>query len=280
MASKVSKAEHMAHDAASSRWMTLLARLGYAIKGVVYLIIGILALQLVFGSGGSTTDQRGAIERISALPFGKFLLIIVAIGLFGFALWSFIQAIYDTEGQGGDAKGIVARVGYAIVGLSYGSLGYAALQIVMGSGSNVKSSTTSTQDWTSTLLRQPFGQALVVILGLIVLGVACYLYYKAYAAKFQRRLYLTDVAAQNRKLVITIGRVGYAALGVVFTIVGLLLIVAAAQNNASKAVGLDGALLQLQQQSFGPILLAIVALGLIAYGVYSFVEARYRRIGR
>ena len=276
----VNEAKYKARGAASSKWVTMLARLGYAIKGVVYLIIGILAVQLAIGIGGKATDQRGAIQAISALPFGKFLLIIVTIGLVGFALWCFIQALFDTEGKGSKAGGIIARIGYAAVGIGYLTLAFGAFQVVTGAGSGPKSSTTSTQDWTATLLRQPFGVTLVVLAGLVVLAIAGYLYYKAYSAKFQSRFDLARLSAQMRKAVIFLGRLGYGALGVVFTIVGIFLIVAALQHNAHKAVGLDGALLQLTREPFGQLLLAVVALGLIAYGVYSFLEAAYRRVGR
>ena len=148
-----------------------------------------------------------------------------------------------------------------------------------GTGNGGQSSTVKTQDWTAKLLDLPFGRVLVILVGLIVLAVAGYLYYKAYSANFQQRLSLTGLGAQMKKGAIALGRVGYAALGVVFTVISIFLIVAAFQHNASKAVGLDGALKDLAHQPFGLILLGIVALGLIAYGLYSFVEARYRRIG-
>jgi len=277
---QVNEAKYAADRAAGSKWVTWLARLGYAAKGVVYLIIGGLAAKLAIGQGGATTDQRGALQTIYEQPFGKFLLAVVAIGLLGFALWSFIQAIYDTEGKGRDAKGIIARIGYAAVGVAYAALAFGAYQLVAGTGNVGQSSTTSTQDWTTTLLKLPAGVALVVIVGLVVLGVALYLFAKAYTAKFQRRLNLAGVSAQLRKFVIFLGRFGYAALGVVFTIVGFFLIVAAIQYNPQKAKGLDTALRELLRLPFGPLLLGIVALGLIAYGVYSFAEARYRRVGR
>ena len=135
------QAERMARNAATSRWMSRLARLGYATKGVVYLIIGGLAAQLAIGHGGSATDQRGALQTIYAQPFGKFLLAIVALGLLGFALWCFIQALFDTEGKGRDAKGVIERLGYAMVGVSYGALAFGASQLVTGTGSGGKSST-------------------------------------------------------------------------------------------------------------------------------------------
>src|SRR6266700_3989903 len=182
------QAERMARTAATGTWMSRLARLGYATKGVVYLIIGGLAAQLAIGHGGSATDQHGALQTIYAQSFGKFLLAIVALGLLGFAVWCFIQAIYDTEGKGRDAKGIIARIGYAVVGVAYGALAFGAYQLVAGTGSGGKSSTTTAQDWTTLLLKQPLGVALVVFVGLVVIAVALYLFSKAYSAKFRFRL--------------------------------------------------------------------------------------------
>ncbi len=280
VANRAHEAEYSARRAATSPVMVMLARLGYAVKGVLYVVIGILAALLGFGHGGSTTDQRGALGAISSLPFSKFLLVVITIGLFAFGLWSVIQGIFDTEGEGKRAKGIIARIGYAVVGIAYIVLGFGSLRLLTGSGSAGQSTTSSTQDWTATLLKAPGGQFLVVIVGLVVLGIAVYLYMKAYKAPFRSKLNLGNVQASVRKAIINLGRFGYAALGVVFTIIGIFLIVAAAQFDPKKAVGLDGALQQLLHQPFGPVLLVIVALGLIAYGLYSFAEARYRRIGR
>lgn len=276
----VTEAKYKARSAATSPAMAGLARLGYAIKGVVYVLIGFLAFQLAIGHGGNApTDQSGALDLIAREPFGKFLMVIVAIGLLAFALWSLIQAIFDTEGKGRRAKGIVARIGYAAVGVSYAILGIGAFQLVTGSG-GPRNSTSTTQNWTALLLKQPFGVVLVVLVGLVILGVAVYLFAKAKSANFRSRLNLASVTAQVRKVVIGLGRFGYAALGVVLAIVGIFMIAAAVQHNPSQAKGLDTALLELSRQPFGPLLLAIVALGLLAYGIYSFVEARYRRVGR
>lgn len=271
--------KQMASGVATSRGMTMLARLGYACKGVVYLIIGGLAVKLAIGQGGAATDQKGALQTIYEQPFGKFLLVVVGIGLIVFALWSFIQAIFDTEGKGRKAKGIIGRIGYAAVGVGYALTAIGAFSLVTGSGSGGQGSTASTQDLTARLLKLPFGVALVVLVGLIVLGVALYLYSKAYSANFQQRLDLAGLSASVRKFLIFLGRLGYAALGVVFTIIGIFMIVAAVQFNSQKAKGLDTALKELLHLPFGPLLLGIVALGLFAYGVYSLVEARYRRLG-
>ncbi len=116
---QVNQAERTARNAATSKWIAWLARLGYAVRGIVYLIIGGLAAKLAIGQGGAVTDQRGAIHIISDQPFGKFLLVIIGIGLIGYAWWSFIQALFDTEGNGNNAKGILSRLGYAAVGVTY-----------------------------------------------------------------------------------------------------------------------------------------------------------------
>lgn len=279
VSNKAHEAGQAAKSTATNRWMLLLARCGYATKGVVYLIIGVLAVQVALGAGGATTDQRGALRTISDQPLGRVLLVIVAVGLLGFALWSLIQAIFDPEGRGTKAKGIVARLGSAALAISYAALSFGAFQLVLGSGNGGKSSTTSTQEGTAVLLRQPFGPALVILVGLVVIGIACFLFFRAYTANFQSRLNLTTVSAQVRKLMINIGRVGHAAMGVVLTVIGIFLIIAALQDNATKAKGIDSVLQVLAHQPFGQVLLGIVSLGLIAYGVYSFVEARYRRLG-
>ncbi|HYX50944.1 MAG TPA: DUF1206 domain-containing protein [Ktedonobacteraceae bacterium] len=274
-------ANQTARNAASSHWITLLARFGYGAKGVVYLIVGWLAVEVAIGVGGKTTDQRGALQVIAEQPFGKFLLALVIIGLIGFAIWCFLQAWFDTEGKGSDIKGIIGRLGYAVTGVSYAILAFGAFQLVTrtGSGSAPKSTTSSTQDVTAQLLNHSWGVVAVVILGLIVIGVALYMFAKAYTAKFQRRLELSGLSAQLRRVVIFLGRFGYAALGVVFSIIGIFLIVAAVQHNPHQAKGLDTVLRTLAQEPFGQVLLGIVALGLVAYGVYSFVEARYRMVG-
>ena len=274
------QAERTLRNTATGTWMSRLARLGYATKGVVYLIIGGLATQLAVGHGGSATDQRGALRVIYEQPFGKFLLAIVALGLLGFALWSFVQAIFDTEGKGRSAKGSIERIGYALVGVSSGALAFGAYQLAAGTGSGGNSSTANAQDWTAFLLKQSFGVVLVVLVGLVVIAVAFYLFSKAYSAKFRSQLNLATVGAQMQRMIIFVGRCGYAALGVVFSIIGLFLIVAASQHDPQQAKGLDSALQELLHQPFGPLLLGIVALGLIAYGAYSLVEARYRRVGR
>jgi hypothetical protein len=276
-------AAHQAHrvtrDAVASPWITALARAGYAAKGVVYLIIGWLTLLAAIGAGGRVTDTKGAILTIYDQPFGTVLLAIVVVGLCGFAVWSFVQAWLDTEGKGGTAGGIVARLGYVAVGVAYLILSFTALQLVLGAGHGGKSSDATTQGWTARLLTFPFGRVLVVLVGIVILGVALYMFYKAYSARFQRRLNLAGLSQAARKGVVMCGRCGYAAIGVVFVVIGVFMIIAGLRHNAHAAKGLAGALRELAHQPYGSPVLGIVALGLLIYGVYSLAEARYRRVG-
>jgi len=256
-----------------SVWVERLARFGYASKGVVYGIVGLLAAQAAFGTGGRTTDTRGALQTLLTQPFGKLLLALVAIGLIGYVLWRFVQAIKDPENKGTDAKGLAQRIGYAINGLIYASLAVSAVRLIQGSGSS--SNSNSTEDWTGRLLSQPFGQWLVGTIGVFIIGLGFYQFYKAFTAKFKRKLNLTELSDTERKWVMAICRFGLLARGVVFCIIGWFLIQAATQFDASAAGGLDEALQTLAQQPYGSWLLGIVALGLVAYGIYLLIQARY-----
>lgn len=274
----VREAELNARQAANNPWAKRFARAGYATKGIVYVLIGVLAVRTALGAGGAPTDRQGALLTVYHEPFGRILLVLITIGLGAFGLWSLTQALLDTERKGTDAKGIVQRAAYAIVAFSYLALAIAAGRLAAGSGSGGQSSDTSTQDWTARLLDTPIGVALVILVGLIVLAVAGFMFQRAWTAKFEQELELIRMSEGMRRGVVVLGRIGNAALGVVFSVIGLFLIVAAVKHDPHQAKGLGGALTTTAQQPFGPILLIVVALGLAAYGFYSFAEARYRRI--
>lgn len=262
---------------AAHPWFERLARLGCAAKGVVYFIVGLLAAQAAIGAGGATTDTSGALQAIVTQPFGKFLLGVVTVGIIGYVLWRSVQTVLDPEhaGQTHDAKRSLRRVGYAGSALAYTGLALTAIKLILGSGG---SNGHATQDWTARFLEQPFGQWLVGLAGAVTIGVGFWHLYQAYQAKFQREFNLQEMSSTERTWTVGLGRAGIAARGVVFAVIGLFLVQAARHSDASEARGLGGALAALAQQPFGPWILGLVALGLIAYGLYSAVEARYRRI--
>lgn len=259
-------------------WIEKLARLGYATKGIVYAIVGILAVKIAVYSGAEKADSAGALHAIAAQPFGQILLILIAVGLAAYALWRFVEAVLDPERQGGDADGVVHRLGYAISGLIYGGLAAEATLLIVDASKASGNSGDSTSDWTARLLQQPFGQWLVGIVGAGIIGFGFYWLYRAYSTKFRKKLDLGRMSQQQKTWAIRISRIGIAARGIVFVLIGSFLIQAARQYDPSKAKGTDGALHALAQQPFGKVLLAIVALGLIAYGIYMGIQARYRRI--
>ena len=268
-------AQHAAHSAARSDTVEKLARFGYAVKGVVYGLIGVLAIMAAFGSGGQTSGSRGVLDTIAGGPFGQVLLVLVAIGLFGYALWRFVQSIVDPDNKGTDAEGLVKRTGYFISGVIYAGLGIAAVRLLTGSGGGGGSNADSR---TATLMEQPFGLWLVGIVGATIIGYGLYQLYKAKEASFFDKLKTGQMSATERTWTKRSGRAGLAARGVVFGIICFFLIQAALSANPQEARGLGGALDTLAAQPYGPYLLGLVALGLVGYGVYCGVNARYRKI--
>jgi len=262
---------------AASPWIEGLGRFGYAAKGLVYLIVGGLAVQAALGQGGGTTDQSGALGHVAAAPFGKSLLVVIAIGLVGYALWKMVVGILDTEHRGSEWKGLLTRAVDAAVGFVYLGLAYTALRIAMGDG-NVQGSSQQTQDWTARLMSQPFGTWLVVLVGLVVIGNGLFQLFRAYKGGLCEKLDCGDMSQGQEAWFERIGRAGYAARGIAFMTIGGLLIAAGMHNNPSEAQGLDGALATLASQPFGPYILLVVAAGLAAYGMYALIEARYRRM--
>ena len=258
-------------------WIVPLARVGFVAKGIVYIIIGTLAALAAFTGGGKTTDSRGAFEEILSQSYGKLLLGAIAVGMFAYALWRIVQAVQDTENKGSDAKGIAKRIGYAAIGVIHLGLAYSAAQLIFGSGGESRGDA-APKEWTAALLEQPFGQWLVGAVGLGFIAFAGYQFYKAYTAKFREKLKTDEMDEKMQTSAVRFGQAGLSARGVVFGIIGVFLILAAFHSDAGEARGLSGALRALEQQSYGQWVLGIVALGLVAYGFYMFVMARYRRM--
>jgi hypothetical protein len=269
------EAKKASKKVAESRWVVWVARFGYASKGVVYIVVGALATLAATGLGGEATDARGALQSIARQPFGKILLGVVSAGLVGYVLWRWVQAITDADDKGSDAKGLSLRVGYFFSGVVYAGLAFTALQILLYAR---RANGNAPRDWTVWLMSLPFGQWIVGLIGAGVVGYGLYQIYKGYKAKFRRRLKRGEMGEARHDWMTLTGRIGYAARGVVFCVVGAFLVQAALHFEPNEVKGLDGALQALAQESFGPWVLGLVAVGLVAYGFYMLVEARYRII--
>jgi Domain of Unknown Function (DUF1206) len=256
-------------------WMERLARLGYATEGAMYTLIGLLAAGVAFGSGGHATGQRGALEIVAGSPFGGALVGLIALGFLGYALWRGLQAIADPDGEGTDVKALGKRAGYGVSALVYAGLAFSAVGLILGSASR---GGRTPDDWTALLLSWPLGRVLVVCVGIAVVGLGLRELYQAYKARFLEHLELDEMGERARRWTERWGRLGIAARGLVFGVVGTFLIRAALEHDPQEARGLGGALQTLARQPLGSWLLSVVALGLVAYGLFMLSVARYRHI--
>ncbi|MGY2131067.1 DUF1206 domain-containing protein [Hymenobacter sp. HD11105] len=250
-----------------------LARFGFAAKGVVYIVVGTLAVMAATGvQGGKTADKQQALQTIQDLPFGRVLLGLVAFGLLGYVVWRLVQAFRDTEDKGSDAKGMARRLGYAGSGLLYAGLAFAAGRAALSGGASGQGGGTQ-QSLIAKLLDQSWGQWALGAIALGVIGAGLYQIYRAYSGKFSKHVNSSGLPAEQQRIVYRTGQVGYTARGIVMAIIGYFLLQAAMQSNSNAAQGTEGAFDLLA--SMGPAVLAIVALGLMAYGVYMLVQAKY-----
>ena len=245
-------------------WIETLARAGYAAKGVVYILIGFIAARVAFGNGGNVEGSTGAIRTLRDETFGTAMLWLIGLGLLGYVVWRLVAAIRNPE----NAK-TGKRAFYVVSALVYGALALEALRLATGSGGG------SETHWTSTLLAQPFGRVLTGIVGLAIAGYGIQQLWRGWTADLDRRLDLSPLSATTRTWVRRLGRFGLAARGVVLVILGYIFLRAALDAQASESGDVEGVLGSMTDK---PWLLAVIGLGFIAYGAYTVVLARYRRI--
>jgi hypothetical protein len=269
----VRKAQATGDDIAQSRQFEWLARAGLVARGVIYAIIGVLAIKLALGDGGKVTNQQGALETIAKQPFGKLLLILMAVGLAGYATWRLVRAAVGHGPEASDdtkerLDGLFSGIGYALLCVT-------AISILIGAGSGGSGgpgkATGGVLDW-------PAGQLLVGIAGLIIIGVGLQQGYKGIKKKFLEDSKTERMSEGVERSFTALGIFGHLARMIVFGLIGYFLVRAAIDYDADKAVGLDGALTRVAHASYGPLLLGIVAAGLIGFAAYSVVDARYRRV--
>jgi len=244
------------------------ARVGYAVSGVLHLMIGWIALQVAWSASGKSADQSGALQALAGNSVGRLTLWVAVVGFFALGLWQVANALASHPSPGSSpwparAKGISKAV-------LYFALAWASFNTAKGHPSSSKA---QSADFTASLLQHNGGRLVVAVVGLAVVGTGGYHVVKGWARKF-----LQDLSQNPGVLATRAGVVGYIAKGFALVVVGVLFLSAAAQNSARKATGLDGALRTLRQQPEGPWLLTAVALGIAAYGVYSFARARHARV--
>lgn len=264
------------------KWIENFARVGLTAKGVVYCLVGILAFMAAFELGKNSTQsagKQGVFQFIQEQPFGKWLLAIVALGLVCYTIWRFIQGIKDTENKGDDAKGIAVRMRYVFSGLVYGALAYLAANMVLGNSNGNGGGSNSRETLASELLHQPFGQWLVGIVAVITMLTGIYQVYYALSDKYKKNVHAAGMKHEIEEKMVRMGKIGYIARGVVWLVIGYLFLKAALQSDAQEAGGSADAFHFLENATYGSYLLGAVAIGLIFYGIFMFMRAKYQPIG-
>jgi hypothetical protein len=261
--------------AAFSPLMEAFERLGYGVRGLIYITMGLLALTVTLGKGGAPVDPQGAISAIGRQPAGMLLLWVVLIGLVSYSLWGVIRAVFDPLHKGRDAKGLLTRAAFLVSAASYAILVLYTYGIISGSGSG--QSGAGTQKSMASIMSTSWGPFVIGILGVAVIAVGLYQIYQGFNSSFDKQFQPYAMTAQEVKAATQLGRFGTAARGFVLALVGILVCTAAFQSNSSQAVGFGAALTALMRQPYGMWLLGIVAVGLMAFGVFSMACAVWFR---
>jgi Domain of Unknown Function (DUF1206) len=262
--------------AKNSKTMQILGRAGMVCYGVVHLVLAYLAIQVATGDKSEQADQKGAIQEIGSTAFGGFLLWVVGLGLIAFGAWQVLLAVRGFQWVDKKSKRTGKRIGAAARAVVGFSLGVTSIVYAIGSGGG-GSSSEQQQTMTAKVLALPAGPFLVGLVALVIIGVAVGTAVKGIRKSFVDDLDMTDLPRGTQQWVRRLGVVGYVAKGVTFSIVGILVGIAAIQHDPKQAGGLDAALKTLANQPFGTVALFVVALGLAAYGVYCFAAAKAQK---
>ena len=247
--------------------------MGLAARGVLYILIGWIAILVAIGHSSQRADQQGALQMLAGQPYGLVSLWLMGIGFVGYALWRLSEAAFGVTGEG---NGVGPRLISLVRAVIYAFFAYLTFKIISGVGSG--SQTGKQQDLTATVMHHPAGQWLVGVVGLIIVIAGLVLVAQGIGRKFLKYLRLSEMSPRTRRVVEPLGIIGTAARGAVFAVAGILVIDAAVTYQPSKAGGIDKALLTLRNQPFGEFLLLLAALGLVIFGVYGLCEARWRKV--
>jgi hypothetical protein len=264
-----------ANQAAPSKTMAVLARAGLAARGVMYVLVGFIAVQIAVTGSHQQADRAGAIRLVAHSPFGSVLLWLLVIGFAGMTLWRLSEAIWGTAEP--DGRKATKRLASLACGVFYGVLTYGILKYAIGIG-QPSSSDKQSRDLTAVVLRHPGGQILVAVVGIVIVIAGLVFIYLAYKRRFLKHLQMGTASPTTRTVVTRLGQIGGIARGIVFCTVGVFLFIAAKNAKPRQAKGIDSALRALAHTPAGPWVLVVVALGLAIFGIYSWCEARWRAV--
>jgi Domain of Unknown Function (DUF1206) len=251
-------------------WM---ARFGYLTRGVVFIIVGSLALLVANGSGARPQGARDALQMLFEHPLGGLLLWAIAFGLACFAAWRFLQSLFDADRLGRDLYGLMRRGAYGAGGLFYLALAAATARI--GFQTRTTTEDQAARGWTHWLMIKPLGRDLIALIAIVLIGIAIGIAVNALRATYRRKL---DAKRTSIAWAVAIGSFGMMTRAFVFLMIGVFLGLAAYDYNSQEVVGLSGVLTTLEHQAYGRWLLAVAALGLVAFGCFEMIEAYARRV--
>jgi hypothetical protein len=262
-------------QAAETPWARGLARWGLVSKGVLYMLVGLIAANVSIGGADRIRDRGGALAALADTWPGKLLVGAVAVGLAGYALWRFGEVLLGHTFEGREQLSLLKRLGVLARGVWYLGLLGIALSVLVGAD---EEGSGREDRFTARVLEWPAGRWLVAAVGLGVAGAGAFNLWRGLTARFRKRLKLRTMSDVEDKAFTAVGSLGHFARGVVFGLIGLFLVRAGWHYDPKETVGLDGALAEIVEQDYGDTLLGLVATGLLAYAVYCFVEARYREV--
>ena len=265
-----------AKDVARGPFGEAVARWGLVSKGALYLLVGVIAADVAIAGSGRLQDRGGAVSAVADTWYGKVLIILVAMGLAGYAAWRFAQGVLGRPLEGGKKESWWKRIGYFARSGWYLFLLWVVLAAL--AGADEEGGSREEDRATARVLDWPLGRWIVAAVGLAILGAGVFNYWRGITQSFKKKLKLRKMSELEEKVFTIIGMVGHIARGTVFGLIGFFLMRAAWQYDPEEAVGLDGALSKILQEDYGDTMLGIVSAGLIAYGLYCFVEARYREV--
>ena len=274
MSSLPSQAQGAASRAANNTWLERLTRGGLVGYGIIHLLFAWLILQIAFDGSSTDGDQSGALHKLAEKPFGTFLIVVLVIGLAAMTIWQLLEAAIGHRSEPGRHR-VYERVVSAARALFYLYFCWTGIKVLKGKSA---SSADTQQKASEDLMVSTGGRITVGLIGILVAAIGVGLVLYGVQKKFEKHLKKSQMDAKMRELSRRLGVAGYTAKGTAYGIAGLLLLLAAVRYDPDKARGLDATLNALSEQSYGPWLLALMALGIAAYGLFSFVQARYRKV--
>ncbi|WP_406281158.1 DUF1206 domain-containing protein [Embleya sp. NBC_00896] len=281
MAESGREAAAAGRQAADSKVLVGLAKAGLAARGLLYVIVGVIAVRIAFGDRNQEADRGGAVEEIGEKPFGEAMLWVLVVALIGMCLWRLVEAVFgQATPDGRKATKRLASLGRAFF---YGIVVFSLIRTLTSSGGEKGqgqsgSGNQESKDWTAKALDRTGGRYLVGIAGLVLLGIGVGMAVRYAMRKFREKLMTGEMSPGLRRLVELLGVIGGISRGVVFAVAGVFVVVAAVRFDPDEAKGVDETLRSFAGTPVGPALLVVIALGLVVFGGYSFCEARWRKV--